>query len=105
MTLDARIDREAVPTRSPSRRACCPTCSSAARSSQTRTRRAGCPRAEGVRFRPLLLSVPGGYYVNMLRVRKAGILSRHRHSGPVHAFTLRASWRDPEHELTAREGD
>jgi hypothetical protein len=41
----------------------------------------------------------------MLRVRKAGILSRHRHSGPVHAFTLRASWRDPEHELTAREGD
>jgi quercetin dioxygenase-like cupin family protein len=63
------------------------------------------PQAEGVWFRPLLLSVSGGYYVNILRVTKAGILSRHRHSGPVHAFTLRGTWRYLEHDWVARAGD
>ena len=41
------------------------------------------PQAPDVRFRPLLFSVSQGYFVNLLRVRKAGILSRHRHTGPV----------------------
>src|SRR4051812_44135968 len=56
------------------------------------------PQAEGVWFRPLILHVSQGYYVNLLRVRQAGVLSRHRHSGAVHAFTLRGSWRYLEHE-------
>jgi 2,4'-dihydroxyacetophenone dioxygenase len=30
-----------------------------------------------------------GHFVNLLRVRKTGILSRHRHAGPVHAMTLK----------------
>jgi hypothetical protein len=59
------------------------------------------PQAEGVTFRPLVLSVSQGYYVNLLRVRKAGVLSRHRHSGPVHAFTLRGRWRYLEHDWEA----
>jgi 2,4'-dihydroxyacetophenone dioxygenase len=63
------------------------------------------PQAEGVAFRPLLLSVSQGYYVNLLRVRRAGVLSRHRHSGPVHAFTLRGSWRYLEHDWVAKAGD
>ena len=63
------------------------------------------PQAEDVWFRPLLLSVSSGYYVNLLRVRKAGILSRHRHLGPVHAFTLRGEWHYLEHDWTARPGD
>ncbi|MBD3678193.1 MAG: 2,4'-dihydroxyacetophenone dioxygenase family protein [Rhodobacteraceae bacterium] len=63
------------------------------------------PQAENVWFRPLLLSVSGGYYVNLLKVRKAGVLSRHRHSGPVHAFTLRGEWHYLEHDWIAREGD
>ena len=62
-------------------------------------------QADGVSFRPLLLNVSQGYYVNMLRVDRAGILSRHRHSGPVHAFTLRGSWRYLEHDWVARAGD
>ncbi|WP_325166479.1 2,4'-dihydroxyacetophenone dioxygenase family protein [Thermohalobaculum xanthum] len=62
------------------------------------------PQAENVWFRPLLLCVSAGYYVNLLRVRKSGILSRHRHSGPVHAFTLRGSWHYLEHDWVAREG-
>jgi len=62
------------------------------------------PQAEGVDFRPLLLNVSQGFYVNLLRVRRSGILSRHRHSGPVHAFTLRGRWRYLEHDWEAAQG-
>jgi hypothetical protein len=31
--------------------------------------------------------------VNLLRVRGAGVLSRHRHAGPVHGWVLKGSWR------------
>lgn len=63
------------------------------------------PQAEGVWFRPLVLCVSQGYYVNLLKVRKSGVLSRHRHSGPVHAVTLRGTWRYLEHDWTANAGD
>lgn len=63
------------------------------------------PQGPDVTFRPLLLSVSGGYFVNLLRVRKSGILSRHRHAGPVHAFVLRGGWHYLEHEWSAEEGD
>ncbi len=63
------------------------------------------PQAEGVWFRPLVFGVSGGYYVNLLRVRAQGVVSRHRHSGAVHAFTLRGTWRYLEHDWTARAGD
>ncbi len=63
------------------------------------------PQAPDVWFRPLILNVTEGYYVNLLRVRRAGILSRHRHLGPVHAVTLRGTWRYLEHDWTADAGD
>lgn len=63
------------------------------------------PQAQDVAFRPLVLNTTQGFYVNILRVRKAGVLSRHRHYGPVHAFTLRGSWRYLEHDWTATAGD
>lgn len=63
------------------------------------------PQAQGVWFRPLHLNVSQGYYLNLLRVRGSGVLSRHRHLGPVHAFTLRGSWRYLEHEWVASVGD
>src|SRR5262245_58577366 len=50
------------------------------------------PQTPNVAFKPLMLNVTQGYYVNILRVRRSGVLSRHRHSGPVHAFTLRGKW-------------
>ena len=53
----------------------------------------------------LILKVTEGYYVNLLRVRASGVLSRHRHSGPVHAFTLRGEWHYLEHDWIARTGD
>lgn len=62
------------------------------------------PQAPDVTFRPLLLSVSQGYFVNILRVRKTGILSRHRHAGPVHATTLKGRWHYLEHDWWAEEG-
>jgi 2,4'-dihydroxyacetophenone dioxygenase len=63
------------------------------------------PQAPDVKFRPLLLSVSQGYFVNLLRVRKVGILSRHRHAGPVHAFVLRGAWHYLEHDWFAETGN
>lgn len=61
------------------------------------------PQSAGVVFRPLLLAVSQGYFVNILRVRRSGIVSRHRHAGPVHAFTLRGRWHYLEHTWWAEE--
>ena len=63
------------------------------------------PQPRGVWFKPLLLNVSHGYYVNILQVRASGVLSRHRHHGPVHAFTLRGTWRYLEHDWVASTGD
>ncbi|EGU80368.1 hypothetical protein FOQG_03725 [Fusarium oxysporum f. sp. raphani 54005] len=62
------------------------------------------PQAPDVWFRPLLLSVSGGYFVNILRVRRSGILSRHRHAGCVHATVLKGRWHYLEHPWWATEG-
>lgn len=61
------------------------------------------PQADGVWFRPLSFSTSGSF-VNLLRVRKAGVLSRHRHAGPVHAFVLRGRWHYLEHDWWAEQG-
>ena len=62
------------------------------------------PQATNVWFRPLCLSASRGYWVNLLRVRKSGVLSRHRHPQPVHGFVLKGSWRYLEHDWVATEG-
>lgn len=62
------------------------------------------PQSPDVWFRPLLLSVSNGYFVNLLRVRRSGVLSRHRHAGPVHALTLRGRWHYLEHDWWAEAG-
>ena len=62
------------------------------------------PQMENVWFRPLCLNTVQGYWVNLLRVRRAGVLSRHRHPAPVHGFVLRGSWYYLEHDWVAREG-
>jgi 2,4'-dihydroxyacetophenone dioxygenase len=62
------------------------------------------PQAKNVWFRPLLLNVSSGYWMNLLKVTKSGILSRHRHPAPVHAFVLKGSWHYLEHDWVATEG-
>jgi 2,4'-dihydroxyacetophenone dioxygenase len=62
------------------------------------------PQTDCVSFRPLCLCVSGGYYVNLLRVRGSGLLSRHRHPGPVHGHVLQGKWKYLEHEWEAVPG-
>lgn len=62
------------------------------------------PQSRDVTFKPLVLSASQGYFVNVLRVRRNGILSRHRHTGPVHATVLRGRWHYLEHDWWAEEG-
>jgi 2,4'-dihydroxyacetophenone dioxygenase len=61
------------------------------------------PMSENVSFKPLCLAASYGYFTNILRVRKSGVLSRHRHSGPVHAIVLKGRWYYLEHDWVAEE--
>lgn len=62
------------------------------------------PQMENVWFRPLCLHVGQGYWVNLLRVRKSGVLSRHRHPAPVHGHVLKGRWHYLEHDWVAETG-
>jgi 2,4'-dihydroxyacetophenone dioxygenase len=62
------------------------------------------PQTDTVSFRPLCFCVSSGYYVNLLRVKGAGLLSRHKHPGPVHGHVLKGRWKYLEHEWEAKEG-
>lgn len=62
------------------------------------------PQAENVAFRPLCLNRSQGYWMNLLRVRKSGVLSRHRHPAAVHGFVLKGRWHYLEHDWVAEEG-
>jgi len=62
------------------------------------------PQAPNVWFRPLMLNTTNGQWCNLLRVRKSGVLSRHRHPAPVHGFVLKGSWRYLEHSWIATAG-
>ncbi len=62
------------------------------------------PQAPNVWFRPLFLNTVAGEWINLLRVRRAGVLSRHRHPAPVHGYVIKGSWRYLEHDWTAVEG-
>ena len=62
------------------------------------------PMAEGVSFRPLMFNVVQGGWCHLIRVRKAGVVSRLRHPDPVHGLVLKGSWRYLEHDWIAKEG-
>jgi hypothetical protein len=59
------------------------------------------PSTATVSFKPLVLNATQGYYVNLLRVRGSGVVSRHRHSGAVHAMVLKGRWYYLEHDWVA----
>jgi 2,4'-dihydroxyacetophenone dioxygenase len=59
---------------------------------------------EDVRQRPLLFDCTNGAWTNLLSIRPGGRLQCHYHTGPVHAFTLKGSWRYLEHDWVAGEG-
>ena len=62
------------------------------------------PQAPNVWFRPLFLNRTTGEWVNLLRVRRSGVLSRHLHPAPVHGYVIKGSWRYLEHDWIARAG-
>jgi quercetin dioxygenase-like cupin family protein len=62
------------------------------------------PVDDQVWFRPLCLAASRGYWMNLLRVRRAGVLSRHRHPQPVHGYVIKGQWRYLEHDWVATEG-
>ena len=62
------------------------------------------PQAPDVWFRPLLLNTVTGSWCNLLRVRKAGVLSRHIHPSWVTGLVLKGAWRYLEHDWVATEG-
>jgi 2,4'-dihydroxyacetophenone dioxygenase len=62
------------------------------------------PQAPLVWFRPLLLNTVTGQWCNLLRVRKAGVLSRHIHPSIVVGYVIKGAWRYLEHDWVARQG-
>jgi len=63
------------------------------------------PQAENVWFRPLLLNTVTGGWCNLLRVRKSGVLSRHRHPMIVVGYVIKGRWFYREHDWVANAGD
>ena len=45
-----------------------------------------------------------GFWVNLLKVTRAGVLSRHRHTNAVHGYVLKGRWHYLEHDWVAEEG-
>jgi quercetin dioxygenase-like cupin family protein len=62
------------------------------------------PQAKDVWFRPLLLNTVTGGWCNLLRVRRAGVLSRHRHPMAVVGYVIKGKWHYLEHDWIADEG-
>jgi 2,4'-dihydroxyacetophenone dioxygenase len=62
------------------------------------------PQAPDVHFRPLLFNTVTGGWCNLLRVRRSGILSRHRHPMLVVGYVIRGRWKYLEHDWIAEEG-
>jgi len=62
------------------------------------------PQAPDVWFRPLLLNTVAGGWCNLLRVRRSGVLSRHRHPMLVVGYVIKGRWKYLEHAWTAEAG-
>jgi len=58
----------------------------------------------GVWMRPLLFDTAHGAWVNVVRMRTEGFVSRHAHPSPVHGYVLKGSWRYLEREWVATAG-
>ena len=55
-------------------------------------------------FRPLMFDMANGSHSELLKVRRGGVLGRHRHTSAVHGYVVRGKWRYLEHSWVATEG-
>ena len=62
------------------------------------------PQAPNVWFRPLCLNASQGCWAPPRKVPRGGVLSRHRHTNPVHGYVLKGRWHYLEHDWVATEG-
>jgi 2,4'-dihydroxyacetophenone dioxygenase len=62
------------------------------------------PQAPNVWFRPILFNISNGYWINLLRIRRSGVLNKHLHPAPVFGYVIKGSWRYLEHDWVARAG-
>jgi quercetin dioxygenase-like cupin family protein len=62
------------------------------------------PQMPQIWFRPLLLDTNKGAWFNLLRVRRSGVLTRHRHPGPVYGYVIKGHWHYLEHDFVASPG-
>lgn len=62
------------------------------------------PMGEGRWSRPLCLNASQGYWMHLSKTTRSGVVSRHRHPGPVHGFVLKGRWRYLEHDWVAEPG-
>jgi len=62
------------------------------------------PGKQSVWFRPLMLDTVRGGWTILLRMRRQGVYSRHRHPGQVHAYVIKGAWRYLEHDWIATAG-
>lgn len=62
------------------------------------------PFVENVFIRHLAFDVRNNLYVNVLWVKKNGMLGRHRHRGRIFACTMAGSWRYLEYDWVATPG-
>lgn len=60
--------------------------------------------AAGVWMRPLLFDTLQGAWVNVVRMRTEGFISRHAHPAPVHGYVLSGSWHYIERDWIASAG-
>lgn len=58
----------------------------------------------GVWMRPLLFDTVRGAWTNVVRMRTAGLISRHAHPAPVHGFVISGSWHYAERDWVAAPG-
>jgi 2,4'-dihydroxyacetophenone dioxygenase len=61
-------------------------------------------QAPDVWFRPLMLNTVLGQWCNLLRVDRAGIVSRHRHPAAVFGYVIEGKWHYHEHDWMAEAG-
>ncbi|MCH2395526.1 2,4'-dihydroxyacetophenone dioxygenase family protein [Oceanibaculum sp.] len=60
--------------------------------------------SDNVWIRPLMLNVVQGSWVNILKAKAGGIVSRHRHPAMVTGYTLDGAWGYLEHDWVATKG-
>jgi 2,4'-dihydroxyacetophenone dioxygenase len=64
------------------------------------------PQGSGdVWFKPLRISVEQNRWVNLLKVTKGGVVSRHRHLAEVEGWVIQGRWHYIEHDWSAGPGD